>query len=360
MNSSAFRHAAIRFFVPVATFMAGWSLHTAAPNDAVSSASAASPRLRPGNFRSLPAAANPRSAEPAVLSLSKRPGPAGRIASLLLHAETLDAPGTLAALKALDLQSPGTDISTARQILLARYADLDPETALTYVDTLSAEDRTTSALTIMNTWAARDPRAAAAHLEAGIGSFGISEEDAALSAAGIAATWAAQDMAAATQWVGGLSEDLRAAAIPALTGTLAATDPARAAALAAALPAGSEQAAALSSVALQWGQTDPRSTASWIRTLSDSSAQTAAAASLVNAWMQSDPSAASQWVNTLPNGALRDNAIVALTHSPAIRNDAESAVAWASSIKDVQLRESTLAPALQRQQYHQMRIAAQR
>jgi hypothetical protein len=167
-------------------------------------------------------------------------------------------------------------------------------------------------------------------------------------------------MAAATQWVGGLSEDLRAAAIPALTGTLAATDPVRAAALAAALPAGSEQAAALSSVALQWGQTDPRSTASWIRTLSDSSAQTAAASSLVTAWMQSDPSAASQWVNTLPNGALRDNAIVALTQSPAIRNDAESTVAWASSIKDVQLRESTLAPALQRRQYQQIRIAAQR
>ena len=54
----------------------------------------------------------------------------------------------------------------------------------------------------------------------------------------------------------------------------------------------------------------------------------------------------------------RDNAIVALTRSSVIRNDAGSAVAWASSIKDPQLRASALPVALRRWQYQNPVAAA--
>jgi hypothetical protein len=273
------------------------------------------------------------------------------MAALLLQAESLDAAGTLAALKALDLRSPGSESRTARQILLARYADLDPETALTYVDTLPRDERTESSLTIMTAWAARDPQAAAAHLEANTGSFGLTEEATASSASGIASVWAAQDAKAATLWVAGLPDELRASAVPALAGSLTTGDPAAGVAFAIALPQGSEREAAVSSVALQWAQSSPTAAAAWVTGITDPSAQASAASSLVTAWMQADPATASLWVKNLPAGASRDAAIVALTNSPAIRNDAESAVLWASSIQDPTLRASTLPDLQHRWQY---------
>jgi hypothetical protein len=357
MNAPAIHRAAIHFFVPLAAFMAGWSLRTAAPEESAS-APKRTADLRPDTLRAGTKTKASHTADANVSTLANRPGPAGRMAALLLNAETLDAPGTLAALKSLDLQPPGTDTRTARQILLARYADLDPETALTYVDTLPDADRTASSLTIMNAWAARDPRAAAAHLEANAGSFGLSEEDAALSAAGIASTWAAQDMPSAVQWVAGLSDDMRAAAIPALAGTLAASNPAAATVMVTGLTDSAEQTAAAASVANQWAQAQPRATAAWVSSLTNSQTQSAAAASLITAWMQTDPAAASQWVNALPSSAARDAAIASLTESPAIRNDAESAVAWASAIKDPTLRESILPAAVRRWQYQQLGVTA--
>jgi hypothetical protein len=125
-STPVIRRAAIHFFVSLAAFMAGWSLQPSKPEDGTTSTEAAAARMRPDQFRATAAWVPKRAQEPDIVSLTKRPGPAGRIAALLVQAESLDARSTLAALKSLDLQLPGTDTRMARQILLARYADLDP------------------------------------------------------------------------------------------------------------------------------------------------------------------------------------------------------------------------------------------
>jgi hypothetical protein len=275
------------------------------------------------------------------------------MAARLIEAGSLDAAETLTALKALDLQPSGPGTSVDRQILLARYAELDPETALTYVDTLPAGEQRAASLTIMNAWAAIDPAAAAAHLQENENGFGLNAESASQSAAGIAATWAASEPAAAVEWVLGLSGENRTAAVPALAGALAVQDPAKAAVFASALPESADRNAAVSAVALQWAQTSPAAAAAWLTGLTDFTAQASAASGLVTAWMQSDPASASRWINGLAAGSTRDAAIVALTKSSAIRNDAESAVVWASSIQDSALREDTLPGAVSRWRYQQ-------
>ena len=284
--------------------------------------------------------------KPAVAETPRAP-----VFHLLEAAARMDARQTLSALHALDLQRDSPHTRLAREIYLAQFGTTDPLTALTYVDTLPADERAAASAVVMDAWAARDPHAAAAHLENQSSGFGLTEESAAEAAGHVAATWAASDPAAARAWVQGLDEDLRAEALPALADTMALKDPASAAAWAASLSSSEDQAAAVEAVAGQWAVSSPQNAAAWVSALTNDDVRAAATGGLVHTWMASDPAAASRWVDSLPRGAARDHAILALASSPAIRNDAASAAAWAATIQDPTLRDSALPGLLLRRQY---------
>lgn len=325
-----------QFAVPLAAFAAGWHLRPASPAGAPSTARTI--QVRPQ--QTAPTAAVPPTASDAATAAGTS-APLARLAAQVAHAATLDATGALAGLKALDLQPDGPENRIARHILLARFAELDPATALTYVDTLPAAERTDATLTAMNAWATRDPAAAAAHLESEAGGFGLSSDASALSAGRIASAWAASDPAAAAGWATGLDEELRGEALAGIARSLAATTPSAATAFLATLTDPAEHSAAAREAALGWAQSDPQAAAAWART----STTTSAAAGVVTAWMLRDPAAASQWVDSLPAGSRKDAAIVALTQSAALRNDAASAAAWAATIQDESVRAPLLAAA---------------
>lgn len=271
---------------------------------------------------------------------------------------TLGQPQTIAALHRIDRQGNGPEQRITRQLLVARFAELDPETALSYVDTLAGDEHEVQKINALSTWAAKDPHNAAAWLEDRVLAGGLASEDDAQAAAAVAGEWARTQPNAAWEWAMGLSEEVRAAAINEVAVRLAETSPAAAVAAVSTLSDGSERAAALQPMAARWAESSPAKTAAWVQSLAGAEEQAGAATGLVSSWMASDPMAASRWVSNLPAGQTRDAAVSAMVGSASLKNDPEAATLWAASVKEPALRKQLVAQSLRRWQAHNPAAAA--
>ncbi len=269
--------------------------------------------------------------------------PASGATGRAMEIESLDARGVLAALRALDIPGAPAGSPLEKHLLLARFASVDPETALSYVDTLPAGERSDAAATVMSAWAARDPQAAAAHLTEEAGGLGLSEAATISGAAAVASEWSRRDPQAAAAWAAELPDEFRAGAIHAAVGRYAAADSAAALRFLSSLPDSMIRAEAATPLAAQWATADPAAAAAWAASLSSATEQSAALSGVTSAWMSNDPAAASLWVRALPAGPGKDAAIIALAAAPSIRNDPEAALAWAESISSSEVKEQVVA-----------------
>ena len=276
--------------------------------------------------------------------------PMSRLAQLINVTSHLSEPQTLAALHKLDLLAPGVEARLQRHVLLGRFAELDPETALTYVDTLSGTERDEQMTNVLSTWASRDPAAASAHFQSTALSGGLASSEDRETAASIASEWARKDPAAALGWAAALPEEVRSEARSRIIASIAATNPTLAAQTVTTLPAGYERAEAMQPLASQWAQSSPAQAASWVQSLSNISEQASAASGLVSSWMNTDPMAASQWISNLKPGSVRDAAVASLVQAPSLRNDPEAATLWAASVQDISLREQLVQETSRRWQ----------
>ena len=255
----------------------------------------------------------------------------------------MSASAALDALRAFDL--PGARIATPLEWhgLLANFAAQDPETALTFVDTLPANQRQAALATVLGAWAAHDPAAAAAHVEAEVGGLGLSPEDAASGAGIVAGTWARRAPQAAADWAAALPDELREQALPAAMGALTGVDPVAATRFFDQLPDDDARAEAAGPLAAQWALADPVAVVAWANRLSNPEEQSAAISGLTSTWMQHDPGSASQWVKSLNPSGVKDAAIAALVTARSIRNDPDAALAWARTIGSSEIREPLTA-----------------
>jgi len=285
--------------------------------------------------------------------------PISRLAHSIEAAAQLNVPQTIAALRKLDLRAHDAETKLARHVLVARFAELDPKTALTYVDTLDGEERVEQKLNAMSTWAARDPNAASDYFNTNALNGGLINEDDQRAAVAIAGEWSARDANAAWQWATSLPVDARGAAIQRVAEHLAETSPDTALQLVNTLPAGFERAEAMQPLAQQWAQTQPTRTADWVGSLRDEAERSNAATGLVSAWMQSDPLNTSRWVSSLAPGQTRDAAVAAMVHSQSLRNDPEAATRWASTVQDEALRNELVKQSFQQWQLHDADAASQ-
>ncbi|MDB6136967.1 MAG: hypothetical protein JWO94_39 [Verrucomicrobiaceae bacterium] len=285
-----------------------------------------------------PAATAPSTASllPATQNLA---GPAQRLARYIDAVSALSEPQTIAALRKLDLKADGFEAKIQRHVLLARFAEVDPQTALTYADTLSGDERSDQAANILTTWASRDPQAAAAHFAGTALNGGFASDEDRNTAAAIAGEWARLDPSSALSWAASLPEEVRSEARARVIASLAASNPSLAARTVAALPGGYERAEAMQTLAAQWAQASPLQASAWVQSLATPAEQASAATGLVTSWMNADPRAASQWVSKLSSGPARDAAIAALVAAPTLNNDPEAATLWASAIQDQTLRQ---------------------
>ncbi len=262
-----------------------------------------------------------------------------RLAGLMQRVDTMDDAAVLATLKQIRHQPAGPDKRLAQEVLLARYGELDPETALTYVGTLVGDDYRAGVQTVMSAWTNADPVAAADYFLDHQDDFGVLDDELQSMAGTVAAEWARQDSSAALDWATDLPAEISGEAYGRIAAELVRQDPTRAIAALSAMEPGFEQTEMLESMIDQWAYQDPQSAASWTLSNTDGGDQLRAVTSLMNAWMTTDPMDASTWLADLDNGAVKDTAILSLMQSRAVARDPEAAAAWSSVIQDDALRQ---------------------
>ena len=282
------------------------------------------------------------SASPAVSSAHT---PVSKLSQFIETVGHLNATQTLDALHKVDLRADSIEAKLQRHVLLGRFAELDPETALTYVDNLSGSEYEEQKANVLSTWASRDPAGAAAHFQSNTLSGGIASDEDRAAAASIASEWAKNDPKAALTWSASLPEEVRSEARGRVLASMASNNPTLAVQTASLLPAGFERAEVLQPIAAEWAQSSPTQAASWVQSLPDTSEQASAAGGLVSSWMNTDPMATSQWVSKLQAGPVRDAAISAMVQARSLSNDPEAATLWASSVQDNALREQLVTAA---------------
>jgi hypothetical protein len=122
--------------------------------------------------------------------MAKAPSQNSRLTALIGQMSQLRQPEVIAALHRLDQQGSGPEGRITRQLLVSRFAEIDPQTALSYVDTLTGDEHSAQKVNALSTWASKDPQGAAAYYEDRVLSGGIASDDDAHAAAAIAGEWA--------------------------------------------------------------------------------------------------------------------------------------------------------------------------
>ncbi len=269
-----------------------------------------------------------------------------RLMQLQERLANMDASSVLTELKALRYHPSGPNALVEEQLLLARYAEVDPETALTYVEALDDSKRELGVMTVLSSWASQDPEMASAYVEENLDDFGILDQRQADSAGVLAGEWARSDPEVALDWAESLPEEVRGEVQERIMAQLVAEDPAQALAALDGMPPGYERREMLESVVGQWAHGDPAAAAAWVT--DQAAGDERLTASLMSSWMQDSPMEASHWLSCLPDSEGRDAAIVAMTASRALLRDPEAATVWSSTIGDQSMRAEVLQSSLNR------------
>ncbi len=225
----------------------------------------------------------------------------------------------------------------------------DPQGAIAWAESLETPDHRKLALaSALSSWAHNDPAAAARHLAAM-----TDPEQRQDLARNVAGAWAHLDEKAAVAWAESLGGSERATALGSIVQRLAGEDPAQAQALYTRFAAGLDAESADSqqnkqvarTLASSLTETDPQQAIAWAQGLGQGPAQQEAWSGIAEKWAGYDAHATSQWLVTLPAGEGRDMAADRLV-TAIVRDDPESAWAWALTIGDQRLRREAAGRAI--------------
>lgn len=264
-----------------------------------------------------------------------------RIEAWVEEVDVMNDKDVLGALKALKHRPEGTDRLLAEQVLLARYAELDPETALTYVDGLRGQRYDMGRQTVMRAWATSDPEAASAYVDREGDWLPLPDDVWRSTAAMVAGEWAGQDVGAAMEWVASLPTELQGDAYRRMAAQAVVEDPASAVNLLASVPHGVDRQEMLQAMVGQWVEVESEAAGAWVMGLNEVDQQVALP-EMTRAWMQTDPRGASEWLAQIPAGRAKDEAIMVMTTSPTLVRDPEAAMAWSAVIQDPTMRTEAL------------------
>ncbi len=259
----------------------------------------------------------------------------GHLRALTDYVDNLAPADLAAALLAARKLPEGADRDLAMRLLVARWADTDPDAALAFAAKHKEFDQLTD--DIFQQLATTNLTAALARAET------ITDPNLHYQALrGALGVMAASDPAGALRL---------AAASPNVPHTeplssmiyrqWSETDPAAAAVSAAQDTANTGWRSPLGQVLRNWADQDPQAALNYAMTLSDAGAQARSIGDIVRHWSEQDPGAAASWINTVSAGGVRDAAAAAFASSVA-STDLPTAVGWAQSISDDSVRTSAL------------------
>lgn len=92
-----------------------------------------------------------------------------------------------------------------------------------------------------------------------------------------------------------------------------------------------------------WARNDPKTAAEWLQRLPESveSDQSRIFSGVANAYIGHDPMAASEWISTLEEGPERDQSVQSLVNNSS-RTDPEAGFIWAATVSDDDQRSNSL------------------
>ena len=338
----------------------------------------------------------------ALKTILNAPGQLGRMEALLGFVKNLDAEGVEAALPFIRGMGRGGDQFMSMGLMMGRYAEIDPERALAYVGKQGGMERGFGTSSILRSWAATDPRAAADYLTNNVVGSGGDDWMLRRTAGSLASEWAKQDPQAALVWANTLSDELKGDAMNNIVEQLTSQDPLEAAKVAMGFD-GEQRERSLRTIADQWSRNEPEeavkwaealtvegktqaleeaveswvgkdtdaavaymakmdqgerdqimkevveqwgrkgaeaqpAAAEWVASQPDGKGKVDATGEIVGQWMRTDAESASGWLNEQPEGDAKDRGIAALLRDRSVREDPEAAVAWADSITDSEMR----------------------
>ncbi len=273
-------------------------------------------------------------------------GPDGGRAST--YAEVTAAPGQMARLQGLiELYSGLSNEAYAEEadklselpfnerilgayLLFAAWAEVDPLQAFDHANSKMGRTGMFVRPTILQSWAASDPGAAASYYESNKGEFAMmammgGRRGGGSAAGTIAAEWAKQDPEGALTWAKSLKGREKNQATSKIIAQIAASDPVKASEMLTGL--GDDQSGrAYESVASQWATKDWAATENWVNSLPAGQRGDAMSAA-VRSLATKNPTLAAGKALAIPEGEARDEAIESVAESMARDNPVE-AVEW--------------------------------
>jgi hypothetical protein len=241
------------------------------------------------------------------------------------------------ALKELHKMPEGSARALAEKLLVARWAETDPEGAIKFATENHDFDYITS--DVFQQLAADDMQGALARAQA------MTDPNARYQALrGVLSYMADQDPLGALRLANTLgnfpnNEPLSQV----IYRQWSAVDPQAAAAQAAleGNAGGGNWRSPVSQVLRNWAGQDPLAALAWTNSVTDQATQARDVAQIVREWSRDDLNAAANWVAALAPGSTRDAAAASLAFSLG-GTDPAAAIGWAQSISDTGQRDSTM------------------
>jgi hypothetical protein len=272
--------------------------------------------------------------------------PAARLQGLMEYVNGLSWDKLRAAIAELQESTPEWDPEAkfVLHMMLTRWAKEDPDAALASLDTIEPKNRGERASSIFASLAAADPKRAAAWLASENNKMVDFPFMGHILAGTLGKEWMRQDTDAALQWAAILPESQRGGAYVGILGTLAGTDPQRAAQLAATLEPGDARRNLLGDIGEAWARRSPREAAEWAQSL-DPSDRPAALRDTLATWAGAEPEKAADYVSTLPADQITGDLLKSVAE-PWTVSDASQAAAWVMAQEEGKARSEAIGGVL--------------
>ncbi len=275
---------------------------------------------------------NAADAEQSLDEILAQRDPLARLRGLLAYVDRIGAESIPDVFAKLRQSTPewDPDARIASQLLLTRWGSSDPEGAIAYIEKLDYKESANALPTVIAALAAKDPKRAAEWLQDPDNKMAYLPWLNAALAGTITKEWVRHDPDAALEWASTLPEKQRSGAYSGVLGSLAATDPTRASALALDLEPGQARRDVIGQIVGSWGEQAPREAMTWVLSELQGDDLTEGITQTLSSWAIATPREAAEFYEQLPDNA-REGRYLRTVASMWARQEPSQAAAWVAA-----------------------------
>lgn len=279
---------------------------------------------------------DPKAALTSAIALKTSEAKSVAITAVIRGADAIAAATLATTLNQLPADAlPASQKARLLNSAVSKWSEVDPAAAAKFLDENPPHDREFfgARVTIAQNWAATDPAAALAWVQA----QGDARETR-VTMSGVIRGWWENDPRSAEAYVAAHLDSLGLETVMGITTELYRLDPARAKDWANSLPLEARRNAD-SFIGMQMVDADPKAASEWAASL-PGEVRTRTLESVISKWARNDLQAAGQWINDR-NGVVRDEALSAYSSTMAFK-DPVAALNVAGTVTDPKIQSATV------------------